>query len=282
MVAKLTALFPGKILIAIPHMDDGVLACGGTIAKLPWKERIHIVYATDGKSSPAPVIPWYDAVSPDLSRVRIAEAKAAMRCLGVPEANVHFLGLPDGRLRRHMRDLEEALGDLARRIEPQIILMPFRYDGHADHLALNHAITTARQQGTLHAELVEYFVYYRRRLLPSGDVRCYVRPQLLFKTDIEDVSERKRAALECFKSQITRYYPWQSRPNLQRQLLEETCRVPEYFMQSDVSLPGSAIFTHGGLWIRLAHRLEPSMKRFKDQAVSLWHRGFQESDGRSA
>jgi hypothetical protein len=37
-------------------MDDEALACGGLIAKLPQKERIHIVYATDGMKSPAPIM----------------------------------------------------------------------------------------------------------------------------------------------------------------------------------------------------------------------------------
>ena len=50
-------LLRGVVLIAVPHMDDAVLACGGTIAQLPDPERIHLVYATDGIRSPEPVVP---------------------------------------------------------------------------------------------------------------------------------------------------------------------------------------------------------------------------------
>ena len=46
----------GTILIVAPHMDDEALACGGLIAKLPQKDRIHILYATDGMKSPAPIM----------------------------------------------------------------------------------------------------------------------------------------------------------------------------------------------------------------------------------
>ena len=38
-----------KVLITVPHMDDAVLACGGTILKLANKNQIHLVYCTDGK-----------------------------------------------------------------------------------------------------------------------------------------------------------------------------------------------------------------------------------------
>ena len=35
--------FKGTVLIAAPHMDDEILACGGTIALLPQKHKIQRV-----------------------------------------------------------------------------------------------------------------------------------------------------------------------------------------------------------------------------------------------
>src|SRR5918993_3613102 len=67
-------LFPGTILVVAPHMDDEVLACGGTIARLPSPARVHLVYATDGARSCSPVVPWIDATSAGLSSVRRAES----------------------------------------------------------------------------------------------------------------------------------------------------------------------------------------------------------------
>jgi LmbE family N-acetylglucosaminyl deacetylase len=270
--------FQGVILIAVPHMDDGVLACGGTIAMLPRKERIHVVYATDGMASPAPVVPWRDSVSPDLGDVRAREAKAAMGYLGVPEENIEFLGLPEGELEKSGRALVSSLKELVGRINPSYILMPFRYDRHVDHLALNHAVMAACQEGLYKGDLLEYFVYYRCRLLPAGDVREYIHPQHLLEVNIEDVSARKRAALDHFRSQTTRFYAWQTRPNLTSQLLHEVSRAPELFLRYDASAPGPAVFDRNALWIRLAHRLEPALKKRKDQVVALWARGLGRKD----
>jgi LmbE family N-acetylglucosaminyl deacetylase len=275
MLADPAEVFQGTVLIAAPHMDDGVLACGGTIAKLPQKERIHVVYATDGMKSPAPIVPWRDSITPDLGRARMREAQSALGCLGVPQANIHFLGLPEGQLRRNVRALNCALEALIGFLRPTHILMPFRYDRHADHLVLNHAITAACGWGAHQANLIEYFVYYRWRLLPGGDVRKYIYSQHLFEIDIQDVSAQKRAALDRFKSQTTQFYPWQTRPNLTPLLLDEVSQTPEWFLRYDASVPGPAVFSRATTWIRLAHRLEPLLKKNKDQVVALWARGFR-------
>ena len=267
-----TEIFCGRLLLTVPHMDDGVLACGGTLARLPEKERIHVVYATDGMASPAPVLPWRDSISPDLGRVRTEEARAALEHLGIPEHNVHFLDLPDGRLTRHRGELSRALAVLIARIEPDHVLTPFRYDRHPDHLALNRAVARVLCETGSTAELLEYFVYYRWRLLPGGDVRAFIRPELLFEVDVGPVSARKRAVLDLFRSQTTKFYPWQTRPNLTPELLDDVSRTPECFLRFDSSLPGAAVFVRWVPWIRLVHRLEPLLKKRKDQAVALLRR----------
>src|SRR5688572_19567856 len=81
-------LFPGRILVVAPHMDDEVLACGGTVAGLPHKDRIHVAYATDGARAYSPVVPWLDATSPALSSVRRAEATEALGILGVSQTHI--------------------------------------------------------------------------------------------------------------------------------------------------------------------------------------------------
>ena len=94
--------FRGVIVIAAPHMDDEVLSCGGTIASLPDKDRVHCIYATDGSKSPAPIFPWLGAIASDLVTVRMREAKRALGILGVPEKNLHFcLLLVPGTLADH-------------------------------------------------------------------------------------------------------------------------------------------------------------------------------------
>jgi hypothetical protein len=141
--------------------------------------------------------------------------------------------------------------------------MPFRYDRHPDHLAINHVITAASRAGVIRAELTEYFVYYRWRLLPRKDIRKYIRADLLLEIDIRAVAGLKRAALDRFTSQTTRFYPWQTRPILTPVLLDEECVGPEVFLRSDRDIRGPAVFVGSIPWIRIVHRVEPRLQKWK-------------------
>lgn len=261
------------MLLAAPHMDDGVLACGAAIAALPRPAAVHVLYATDGARSPAPILPWLGSPGPEIPALRRREAHAALGELGLPGENLHFANLPDGRLRRHEARLTELLAALIDRVRPRRLLAPFRYDRHPDHLALNRAAQEARRRSATRPELLEYFVYYRWRLLPGGDVRRYVRPDRLLALDGAAHAVRKRRALDRFVSQTTRYYPWQRRPILTPELLDEVCAGPEFLVRSDPELAGSAILARLRWWIPLAHRLEPAMKKRKDQTLALLRGG---------
>jgi N-acetylglucosamine malate deacetylase 1 len=268
-------ILSGNIVIVAPHMDDEVLACGGLVAKLSDKNRIHIIYATDGMKSPAPIIPGRDKISPDLGKVRMNESTEAIKLLGVPEQNLHFLCLSEGKLHKNISVLQVQLGKKLNQLDPQHIFVPFRYDRHPDHLAVNYAVVSELQQGIVQAQVIEYFVYHRWRLLPKRDVRKYLKPEYLFQLNISDVAKRKREALECFTSQTTIYYPWQTRPILRPMLLDEECSNPEYFLVSNASQSGTAVFSNLILWISLAHRLEPILLRWKYLTLSLLKRVFQ-------
>lgn len=262
-------LFEGVILLAVPHMDDEILGCGGTLARLPDPGRVHVVYATDGRRSPEPLLPWSDRVDREqLALDRAEEAREALESLGVPREQLHFLGLPDSGLQGCGAELLEGLRDRIEVVRPRHLLAPFRYDRHPDHLALNRAATECRRSGAV-PELTEYFVYHHSRLLARGDVRAYIPAEALVSVDVESVARRKYEALRCFRSQTTRYFPWQTRPNLTEELLQEVSRAPEVFLRYDPGVDGAAIFETGAIWIRLANRLEPLLKKRKDQLVAL-------------
>lgn len=271
----LKQLASGMIVIVAPHMDDEALACSGLIARLPYKNRIHIIYATDGTKSPAPIIAGRDQVSTNLDKIRMQESVEAMRILGITEQNLHFLCLPEAELQKHGAALKHKIQQIVEILSPQFIFVPFRYDRHLDHLAVNHAVVSLLEEGISSAQLVEYFVYYRWRLLPKRDVRKYIKPQLIHKLDIAGVAEQKRQALDSFTSQTTIYYPWMTRPILTPMLLDEECQNPEYFLIAPGSPSGTEIFAGPTLWIRLAHRLEPILLKWKYIALTLLKRVFQ-------
>jgi len=261
--------FGGPLLLTAPHMDDCVLACGGTLARIAKIRKVEVVYATDGTASPSPEGRGPTRRSPELESIRMTETKRALAILGVPEENLTFLGLPDGELSDRSDELLGALIDLIERKRPAYVLTPFRFDRHPDHVALNKAVTAALSRVGDPPQLFEYFVYHRWRLLPSGDVRSYIGEDQLCAVDIDDVSERKRKSLDYFRSQTTNFFHWQTRPVLTPTLLDEFCREPEHFLRYDPARPDTTIFDRLVPWIRIANRLETPLKRRKDQLLAL-------------
>ena len=262
-LANPSDLFQGTIIIVAPHMDDETLACGGIIAKLPQKEQIHIIYTTDGMKSPSPIFPRRDTISSDLGEVRIQESKSAMRLLGVPDENLYFLCMPEAKIRENKTALLEKLSKIINDIKPDFIFIPFRYDRHQDHLAINDVVINGFNQRLFKAQIIEYFVYYRWKLLPLQDIRKYIKTQFLIKVSIDDVAAQKRKALDCYKSQTTIFYPWQTRAILNSVLLDEECKNPEYFIIYEPSYSGAAIFKNAITWIRIVHCIEPFLQRWK-------------------
>jgi len=269
-------LFSGVVLVAAPHMDDEVLACGGSLAGLPDKDKVYVVYATDGKLSP---VRRAGAPSPELVAIREREAREALSVLGIPERNIRFLGLPDSHLRQHMEGLAQALAGLIGAVQPDQILLPFRFDRHPDHLALNQAAIQAAAQERSQAKMYEYFVYYRYRLLPGGDLRKFILPDLTIIIDTRAWSELKREALLRYRSQTTLFYPWQSRPILPPQRIDEVSRQPEIFLESNPGFPGASVFGKGRAWIRLVHAIEPQFKNGKERLFALLKAGRTSNDG---
>jgi LmbE family N-acetylglucosaminyl deacetylase len=265
-------LLSGQTLMVVPHMDDELLGAGGTIALLANKKRFHVVYATDGMGSPEPLLPWRDKISDDLSEIRMNEARAALGYLGIGESQVTFLGLPDGQLRQNGRVLSQLLAKHIAVVDPDVILVPFRFDRHPDHLTLNRVVTSFAGEDHVRGKLVEYFVYHQWRMLPEGDIRKYIRPELIVRVDISEVARQKRAAFDFFRSQTSLFYHWQTRPNLTPEVLDANCQSPECFLVYDDAWSGNTIFERNTFWISLAHHLEPFLKKRKDKAKAFWSR----------
>jgi len=252
-------LFPGTLVIVAPHQDDETLGCGGLIALLAGQREIHVVFATDGARSP--VLAGGPA-NPGLVATREGEAREALGRLGVPPEHAHFLRFPDGRLSDDDPEFRKSLGAALKAIAPATILVPFRYDWHPDHLTVHRVTAALNRQGALAVTLVEYFVYTQRRLLPGGDVRACLEPTSLWPVETASVATLKREALECFRSQTTRFFDWQQRPILTPDVLTRACHSPEIFLPTTNGLATRTLIPPW--WIGLASTLEPRLKRAKD------------------
>jgi LmbE family N-acetylglucosaminyl deacetylase len=265
-------IYKGVILVVAPHMDDEMLACGATLAALPDKRSIHVIYASDGARSPVPDLPWGAQPDPELVPVRMAEAGNALEVLGIPVANATFLGLPDGRLKDHESGLSGQLAAIIGQIRPDHVFAPFRLDRHPDHLAVHRATVNALRAVGSRASLNEYFVYFRWRLLPGGDVRNMIRADLKVCIPVGSREQEKRRALACYTSQTTKYFAWQDRPILAPGNIEEVCTNPECFLRTEAESSDHPVFTGWRLWIACVHVLEPRLKQAKEWARTIWRR----------
>ena len=263
-------IFGGVILVVAPHMDDEMLACGATMAALPEKQSIHVIYATDGARSPVPDLPWGARDDPALVPVRMTEARNALDTLGIPAANATFLGLPDGSLKSRENELTDMLTTHILRVQPDHVFAPFRLDRHPDHLAVHRATVRALQSARSSAAFNEYFVYFRWRLLPGGDIRKVIRDDLRICIPPSAHADDKRRALACYASQTTKYLEWQTRPILAPGNIDEVCTAPECFLQALSGARNSRVFSRWALWIPFAHMLEPWLKQLKEWSRSIW------------
>jgi N-acetylglucosamine malate deacetylase 1 len=260
------ALSPGPWLVIAPHMDDESLGCGMLLAQRDAAQSVHVIFATDGSRSP-PLSPDDRALN-GLVRLRQEEARSALAELGVPEGAVEFLGLPDGALNNHSGLLQSTLKARILELQPVHTLVPFRYDRHPDHLAVNRVVTRLRSEERIQSQVWEYFVYSQWRLLPSGDVRTYVRQEDLFWTFSETAAKRKLRAVERHRSQTTLLSPEQQRPILTKKLLDRVCGEPEALLRQRNELLGRKVLDGSSWWIPVAQKLEPVLKRLKDRVVA--------------
>lgn len=116
-----------KVLVVAPHPDDETLGCGGTLLKHRQAgDELHWLLVT-GMS-----------LELGYSEQRIAqrelEIEAVARCYGFRET--HRLGFPAARLDTVARsDLIEKVAAVFKRVQPELVYVPFRGDVHSDHAA---------------------------------------------------------------------------------------------------------------------------------------------------
>lgn len=193
----------GRVLVVAPHQDDESLGCGGTIALLRQLcIPVQVVFTTDGSLS-HPNSKKYPAQS--LIALREQEAIKALQILGVDAGDITFLRLPDGRLPSAGEPGFDEAADKVREVlqttQPQTIILPWQRDPHADHRATWQMTTQAMQKTGEDYRRLEYLVWLWERAAESdlplpGEVQVW-------QTDISNVIELKRRAIEAHISQTT-------------------------------------------------------------------------------
>ena len=115
---------PLSVLALGAHPDDVEIGCGATLLMLG--ERGGLVSDT--------------MILTGSRQRRIEAEEAASRFL--PGGRVRFAGLPDGRVPARWDLAKDALEDLAREVQPDLIFAPRADDAHQDHRLLGALVTT--------------------------------------------------------------------------------------------------------------------------------------------
>ena len=185
----------GRIHLVSPHPDDEVLGLGGLLARWPMDgAAIRIVSVTHGTASHPGSTQW---TAERLAMTRPFEMRRALRTLG-SSAVVSSVGIEDGTVAAH----EDRLASwLAERCESDdLIVAPWRLDGHPDHEACGRA--AARAAESCGARFAEYPIWAWPWARPAERLWPWRRARRI-NLDAQTV-ERKRAAIRAFTSQITR------------------------------------------------------------------------------
>lgn len=177
-----------SVVILAAHPDDEVLGVGGTMSILAAAgARLRLIAVTDGEASHPGI-----ARPDDLAGRRVAETADALLALGVRQAEVIRLRLPDTGLGSRQDEMTALLRDLTCGFD--ICLAPWERDAHADHEAVGRS---ARRTGV---DLAFYPVWTWHWAFP-GDRRVPWNEAVRVPLPPAAVV-RKRTAIRCFRSQI--------------------------------------------------------------------------------
>ena len=189
---------PGsRPLVLAPHPDDESIGCGGTLVRYAMLGvPVQVVFMTDGRLGD-PALRHLPARSAQremleaaLVERRTAEARAALQVLGAGEG--HFLGAPDGALGQAVDQVAPRLAELLRELQPDVVLLPFVTDRHADHAATCRCLlAAAKQLGPAWGDAIDCLGY---------EVWSPIYANL--SIDISTVMDAKRRAIACHASQL--------------------------------------------------------------------------------
>ncbi len=177
-----------KVLVFAPHNDDEVLGVGGTIRRhIKVGDEVTVCEVTSG--------PMYKTLQ--------MEAKKAHALLGVKESI--FLNLPVSELAdRPKTELNDRIGNVIKKLEPQIVYIPFIGDMHLDHRYVTEAALVAVRPVN---DCPVRKVYMYETLSETGWNLPYGERNFTPNVwvDITDGIDEKISAMKCYESQIKDY-----------------------------------------------------------------------------
>ena len=194
------------VMVFTPHPDDDLFGCGGTLALLAknGNKIIIVIYTNDNKGS-------FDLemTSERLARIRKAEEEAAMEVLGIPKANIHWMGYDDGEL--EYAEPKALCGQAARLIRqhrPDVVFSIDPGEWYDRWHKTDHRMAAFNTADAIRA--AEFHLYYPEHLLVDG-LKPFKVPLMMFYyaaseanywVDISEVIDQKIKAVSKHVSQF--------------------------------------------------------------------------------
>jgi len=182
--------------------------------------EVRVVAVTDGEAC-YPDEHWW---TPErLRSARRAELAAALGELGIRPGSAFHLGIADGAVSAHEQGLEDWL---QQHLQPSdLVLAPWRFDGHPDHEAAGRA--ACRAVRAVGCRRLEYPVWGWHWLDPACAHMAWEVPRLI---DISAVAAAKRNAIAHFRTQTGEVPELNSPPVLPAHVLTRFFRNYEVFL----------------------------------------------------
>lgn len=182
---------PVAMTVVVPHPDDEALLFAGLI-RLQRRRglAVHVIAVTDGEAA-------YPDLDPAvLACRRRSEQASSLELLGVEEAAVSRLSIPDGRACEHEATIREAV----ERVGHTLVVAPWEHDHHTDHEACGRA--ALRGAARAGATVVAGMFWAWHRTPPQ------TLTERLHRLELDaDTRACKSAAIRCHASQLVGNQP---------------------------------------------------------------------------
>jgi LmbE family N-acetylglucosaminyl deacetylase len=187
-----------KVLVIAPHADDETIGMGGTMARYASEGHEVTVAVMTGHGDDEPHPLWPRKVWDDVR----AEAREVMKILGVK--NLFFEEVPAALVAdQPLWKLNKVTDEAVRRVEPDVLYVPFPYDLHRDHRDFFHSASVAWRPSSGTGRNIKEVYCYEVQSETHWNAP-YVEPGFLPTcwVDIGDYLDTKLQALARYRTQL--------------------------------------------------------------------------------
>lgn len=181
-----------RVLVVSPHPDDETLGCGGTLLKLQ----------SQGCQLQWLIMTCMDKLKMERSRLEKRQQEIEQICTLYGFASMEKLQIPATEIDTvSVAGLVEQLTTVFKRLEPQIIFVPFCNDVHTDHYFTAKAVLSCCKwfrHPSIQAVL--YYETLSETNFNLNSAQSMFRPNLY--VDIEPFWEKKEDILKIYQSEL--------------------------------------------------------------------------------